>query len=97
MRGFIRERFGKTNGIFIPIATKLIFAFILIIVFISAIFMVVGVRIISDRFVSEAQDKVRNDLNAAREIYQELLSADSPHQVRAAALHNLLITEPNHD
>jgi two-component system NtrC family sensor kinase len=41
-----------------------------IIVFISAIFLVVGVRIISDRFVSEAQDKVRNDLNAAREIYQ---------------------------
>ena len=63
MIGFLRKRPGQRNGIFIPIATKLIFAFILIIVFISAIFMVVGVRIISDRFVSEAQEKVRNDIN----------------------------------
>ena len=69
MRGIIREKFGRSNGIFIPIATKLIFIFLLIIVIISAIFMVVGVRIISDRIFSEAQEKVRNDLNAAREIY----------------------------
>jgi two-component system NtrC family sensor kinase len=69
MIGFFRDRFNRKNGIFIPIATKLIIAFISIIVLISAIFMVVGVRVISDRFVSEAQEKVRNDLNAAREIY----------------------------
>jgi len=69
MIGFLRKRSGQRKDIFIPIATKLIFAFILIIVFISAIFMVVGVHIISDRFVVEAQEKVRNDLNTAREIY----------------------------
>lgn len=69
MKDFFQANISRTNGIFFPLATKLIFAFILIIVFISAIFMVVGVRIISDRFVSEAQEKVRNDLNAAREIY----------------------------
>lgn len=32
-------------------------------------FMVTGVRLISNRVVTEAQEKVRNDLNAAREIY----------------------------
>jgi len=69
MTGFLRRRTNQGNGIFIPIATKLIVAFILIIVFISSIFMVVGVRIINDRFVSEAQEKVYNDLNTAREIY----------------------------
>ena len=69
MIGLLRRRPGQRKGIIIPIATKLFFAFILIIVFISAIFMVVGVRIISDRFVAEAQEKVRNDLNTAREIY----------------------------
>ena len=69
MQGDSQEKFGQSNGIFLPIAAKLILAFILIIVFISAIYMVVGVQIISDRFVAEAQDKVRNDLNAAREIY----------------------------
>jgi two-component system NtrC family sensor kinase len=31
--------------------------------------MWVGVRLISDRILAEAQEKVRNDLNAAREIY----------------------------
>ncbi|HBX68478.1 MAG TPA: histidine kinase, partial [Chloroflexi bacterium] len=45
------------------------FGFLFIIVFISAVFMFVGVRLISDRIVAEAQEKVRNDLNAAREIY----------------------------
>ena len=43
--------------------------FVLIIIFISAVFVVVGIRIISDRIVTVAQEKVRNDLNAAREIY----------------------------
>ncbi|OQY35426.1 MAG: hypothetical protein B6I38_01560 [Anaerolineaceae bacterium 4572_5.1] len=53
----------------IPIATKLILSYLLIIVFISAVFMVVGVRLISNLILSEAQEKVRNDLNSAREIY----------------------------
>ncbi|UCF60041.1 MAG: cache domain-containing protein [Anaerolineaceae bacterium] len=53
----------------IPIATKLILSFLLIITLISAVFVVVGIRLIGDRIVAEAQEKVRYDLNAAREIY----------------------------
>jgi len=59
---------------FVPIATKLILTYLLIIAFISAVFVIVGIQLISDRFVSEAQVKVRNDLNAAREIYLNRLS-----------------------
>ncbi len=58
----------------IPIATKLILGYLLVIVFISAVFMVVGVRLISRLILSEAQEKVRNDLNSAREIYQNELN-----------------------
>ena len=53
----------------IPIATKLILGYLLVIVIISVIFMVVGVQSISKLILSEAQEKVRNDLNSAREIY----------------------------
>jgi len=53
----------------IPIATKLILGYLLVIVIISVIFMVVGVQSISNLILSEAQEKVRNDLNSAREIY----------------------------
>jgi len=58
----------------IPIATKLILGYLLVIVFISAVFMVVGVRLISRLILSEAQEKVRNDLNSARAIYQNELN-----------------------
>ncbi len=54
----------------IPIATKLTLSFLMIIVLISAVFTVVGIQLISDRIVTEAQEKVSHDLNAAREIYQ---------------------------
>jgi len=65
------------RSIRIPIATKLILSFLLIIVIISVVFMVVGVRIIQDRILAEAQEKVRNDLNTAREIYNnELMRID---------------------
>jgi two-component system NtrC family sensor kinase len=37
---------------------------------ISAIFTAVGLRYIADRTMAEAQSKVRNDLNSAREIYR---------------------------
>ncbi len=49
-------------------------SFLLIIAIISAIFMGVGNRLISERLVLEAQEKVRNDLNTAREIYRENLN-----------------------
>ncbi len=57
-----------------PIATKLMLGFVLIIVLISAVFIFFGVRLIRDRIVAEAQEKVRNDLNAAREIYLSKLT-----------------------
>jgi two-component system NtrC family sensor kinase len=63
---------GKT-GVRIPIATKLILSFLLVIVFTSLIFIAAGFRLIGNRVVAEAQEKVRNDLNAAREIYHSQL------------------------
>lgn len=53
----------------ISIATKMILGFLTIIIMISALFVIAGVQTISNRVVEEGQEKVRNDLNAAREIY----------------------------
>ena len=64
--------FGR-NGPRISIAAKLILSFLLIIAVISAVFIIVGIRLIGDRIVEEAQEKVRHDLNAAREIYSSKL------------------------
>jgi two-component system NtrC family sensor kinase len=61
--------FSRETGVRIPIATKLILGFLLVILITSVVFIAVGVRLIGDRVVAEAQEKVRNDLNAAREIY----------------------------
>jgi two-component system NtrC family sensor kinase len=60
---------ANRTGIKVPIATKLILSFLLVIVVISLVFIAVGVQLIGNRVVAEAQEKVRNDLNAAREIY----------------------------
>lgn len=48
-------------------------AFVLLIVIVGTVFLVIGVRLTSDRVLAEAQDKVRNDLNAARVIYDSQL------------------------
>ena len=69
MRSALKTLMPRTNKIRVPIATKLVLSFLIIVVFISAIYMIVGVQLISNRIVSEAQDKVRHDLNAARELY----------------------------
>ncbi len=61
------------SGLRISIATKLILSFLLIIAIISAVFIIVGIRLIGDRVVDEAQEKVGHDLNAAREIYSSKL------------------------
>ena len=74
MKDFFRSRTRQKNGIRISLATKLIFGFLIVIAIISAIFMVVGVRLISNRILTEAQEKVRHDLNAAREIYLHRLT-----------------------
>lgn len=49
-------------------------SYLLVIVFISSVFMVVGERLISSLILDEAQEKVRNDLNSAREIYNNKLN-----------------------
>jgi two-component system NtrC family sensor kinase len=61
------------RGFRIPIATRLALSFLLIIVIISTIFTVVGIQLIGNRIVTEAQEKVSHDLNSAREIYQSQL------------------------
>jgi two-component system NtrC family sensor kinase len=53
----------------IPIATKLILSYLAIIILTSAIFTIAGLKIISDRILADAQEKVSHDLNSAREIY----------------------------
>lgn len=56
-----------------PIHAKLMVAFVLVIVLVGTVFLVIGVRLTSNRVLAEAQDKVRNDLNAARVIYESQL------------------------
>jgi len=58
----------------IPIAIRLILSFLLIIVVTNLILTVVGARIIGNRIVAEAQEKVGRDLNSAREIYLSKLN-----------------------
>ncbi|NUQ85472.1 MAG: cache domain-containing protein [Anaerolineales bacterium] len=57
----------------LPIATKLTLSFLSIILLSSLIFTLVGIQIINNRIIEEAQERVRNDLNAAREIYRNNL------------------------
>jgi len=61
------------RGLQIPIHAKLMLAFVLMIVFIGTVFLVIGVQLTGNRVLVEAQDKVRNDLNAARVIYESQL------------------------
>ena len=69
MIDYLETLLGRTKEIRIPITTKLVLGFLVIVAFISTVYMVVGVQLISNRVVSEAQDKVQHDLNAARELY----------------------------
>lgn len=63
--------FGFTGkrDIRLPLATRLTLSFLSIIILSSVIFTIVGVQIITNRVVAEAQERIRTDLNAAREIY----------------------------
>jgi two-component system NtrC family sensor kinase len=63
---FIR-RIGK--GFPMPIAHKLILSFLLISIFTIATFTIAGIQLMANRIVAEAQARINNDLNAAREIY----------------------------
>jgi two-component system NtrC family sensor kinase len=53
----------------LSITTKLIYSFLAIIILTSIVFIAVGIHLIGNRIVSEAQEMVAQDLNAAREIY----------------------------
>jgi two-component system NtrC family sensor kinase len=73
-----------------------VLSFLIIVVLISAIYMIVGVQLISNRIVSEAQDKVRHDLNAARELYlgdQERINSSVRINANRFFLQNALISE----
>jgi two-component system NtrC family sensor kinase len=65
------SRFGlsRLRKLRVPIATRLTLVFLSIIIISSIIFTVVGVQVISHLIISEAEEKVRNDLNAASYIY----------------------------
>lgn len=58
----------------LSITTKLIYSFLAIIILTSIVFIAVGIHLIGNRIVSEAQEMVAQDLNAAREIYSSKLS-----------------------
>ncbi len=62
-----------SRGLSFPIATKLSLSFLVIIIIISVVFSVVGIQLISNRIVAEAQEMVNLDLNSARGIYQDKL------------------------
>ncbi len=73
----MKEPFSSSRGILhikLSIASKLILSYLLIIIFISGVFIVIGIYQINHLIVSEAQDKVRYDLNSAREIYLSRLT-----------------------
>ena len=55
----------------ILLRTKLIICLLSVVLISGLISTIVGVRLIGDGIIKQAQDKVRLDLNSAREIYQE--------------------------
>ena len=73
MRAVRKTASEWVNKIRMSIATKLTLSFLSIILLSSVIFSLVGIQIINNRIIEEAQERVRNDLNAAREIYQDRL------------------------
>jgi len=54
----------------ISLRTKLIVSFMAVIVICGLVATLVGLRLIGTGIVGQAQDKVKNDLNSAREIYR---------------------------
>jgi two-component system NtrC family sensor kinase len=82
--------FSRINNKFpVPIAHKIILSFIVICLVTNVIFTVTGIRLMADRIVAEAQDRISNDLNAAREIY--LSEADHINDiVRSNARRNVI-------
>ena len=73
MKAVTDAAFTRIKNIRLPIATKLTLSFLSIILLSSLIFTFSAIQIFNDQIIDEAQERVRNDLNAAREIYQTRL------------------------
>jgi two-component system NtrC family sensor kinase len=58
----------------VSIVTRVIVSFLLIIIMTSAVSILVGIKIINDRIVGEAQERVRNDMNSAHVLYNARLN-----------------------
>lgn len=57
----------------ISLKSKLVVSFLAVIIICGLVATVVGMRLIGTGIINQAQDKVKNDLNSAREIYHEEL------------------------
>ena len=68
-----KNAFAWIQNIRVSIATKLTLSFLSIILLSDLFFITIGIQIIDDRIIAEAQERIRNDLNTAREIYQNRL------------------------
>ncbi len=66
---WIKRIISRIQSFTIPIAHKLILSFLLISILTNVIFTITGIRLMANRILAEAQDRITNDLNAAREIY----------------------------
>ena len=55
----------------ISLRAKLIISFLAVIIICGLVATLVGIRLIGIGIINQAQDKVRNDLNSARQIYNE--------------------------
>jgi two-component system NtrC family sensor kinase len=58
----------RPNRVALPLATKLVLSYLLIIAITVIVFSVAGTHLVGRLIVSEAQAAVRNDLNSAREL-----------------------------
>jgi two-component system NtrC family sensor kinase len=70
----VRQNGRTRKQIFIPMIVKLVMGFWPIITVTSLVFLFAGIQIINKRILTEAQEKVRHDLNAARVIYSNKLA-----------------------
>jgi two-component system NtrC family sensor kinase len=58
----------------VSIVTRVIIGFLLIIILTSSVSILVGINIINNRIVDEAQERVRNDMNSAHVLYNARLN-----------------------
>ena len=66
---YIREFSGKSMNV--SLRTKLIVSFLAVIVICGLVVTLVGLQLIGTGIISQAQDKVKHDLNSGREVYRE--------------------------